>query len=113
MKLHISYATLLALLAPTTLCAPTASPQGSFRVATCGLETYLQSPTYQSCPLWDLGCLCTLPQESVTAYVNAIRPALDSRDPAVNRCTEGGTIQYKTLLKQVCEDPRFGKVVEF
>ncbi|KAJ4367967.1 hypothetical protein N0V86_009808 [Didymella sp. IMI 355093] len=104
-----TYFAVIAAAVPAVWCLPAGLVSRQFQVPTCGAETCLASTngtfmtagTSNGTAPYDLGRICSLPQEDVTHYVETVRPCVDG-DVGKAKCSAGAIYQYKDLLKTEC-----------
>ncbi|KAF1925857.1 uncharacterized protein M421DRAFT_7620 [Didymella exigua CBS 183.55] len=105
----VTYFAVIVAAIPAVWSLPAGLILRQFQVPTCGAETCLASTNgtfvaasaSNSTDPYDLGKICSLPQEDVTRYVETVQPCIDG-DAGKANCSVGAIYQYKDLLKTEC-----------
>lgn len=102
-----TYFAVIAAAVPAVWSLPAGLVLRQFQVPSCGAETCLPSTNgtfvTASAPNgtapYDLGKICSLPQDDITLYVQTVQPCIDG-DAGKAKCSEGA-ISRKSSMRSV------------
>lgn len=100
-----TYFAVIAAAVPAVWSLPAGFVLRQFQVPTCGAETCLASTngTFEAAGAsngtapYDLGKICSLPQEDVTRYVQTVQPCIDG-DAGKAKCSAGAIYRKSSRI---------------